>query len=486
MAKLPPNVQYIGPESLGLPLATGKVRNTYAVPGHDDLLLPLATDRLSIFDFVLNALVKNKGEILNAMSVFWRLRLLADRCPHDLVACGAAIDDFLLPSLRGNIELQKRAVVVRKLKMVPREMIVRGYLTGSGWPKYQETGEVCGHKLPPGLHDGSKLPYPIFTPTSKATVGHDVHVDANSVVAEFGFGYERTVLQLYGLARDFCAERGILLVDTKFEMGEGVVFGDELLTPDSSRFWSRDAWLAAQAKGKVPPAFDKEFVRTWGKGLGIDKRNPENPDDVDWVHAQVVPPEILATTTQIYRYIFWRLTDKKLEVFQADEMGIDVDQPEINVDVVVGSESDLPQVTSAVEEVRELSGAGQVRLHVCSCHRNPDMLRMYIEQLKDVDVIVAGAGKAAALPGVVKSWLGHFGKDHIPVIGVALEGSDYADNDAAELSIAQLPGQPVELDAEGRVYFGAQGMRRALKAAVEDEFLPRKISPKEAKFNIGA
>ena len=484
MAKLPPNVQYIGPESLGLPLATGKVRNTYAIPGHDDLLLPLATDRISIFDFVLNALVKNKGEILNAMNIFWRLKLLEGLFPHDLVSYGAEIDNFLPPDLRGNIELQKRAVVVRKQEMISRELIVRGFLTGSGWPKYRDTGQVCGHKLPEGLHDGSRLPYPIFTPTSKATVGHDVHVDADGVVEEFGFAYERAVLQLYELARDFCAERGIILVDTKFEMGSGVVFADELLTPDSSRFWSEVAWLAAQAKGKVPQAFDKEFVRIFGKELGIDKRDPEDPTDVAWVHEQTIPQHVLDMTTRIYRYIFWRLTGRKLEAFQQDVMKLAVDLPTVNIDVVIGSESDLPQVQDVLAEVEEWPGAGTVRLHVCSCHRNPEMLRMYLKELTDVDVVVAAAGKAAALPGVVKGWLGHFGKDQIPVIGVGLEGQSCDDNDAAELSITQLPGSPVELARDGRAYFGTHGLMAALQAAVSDEFLPKTIHPKQAKFNL--
>jgi len=481
VAKIPQEVLDQCPPIVGLELSNrGKVRDTYEVPGQDGFILPLATDRISIFDFLLRALVSQKGQVLNAMNIFWRWCVFGEMFAHDLVACGAGIDEYLPESLRGNPELQKRATIVRRLAMLPIEAVVRGYLTGSGWEAYQETGIVCGHRLPLGLQNGSELPCSIFTPTTKATVGHDLHVTADSVAERYGASFERRALQMYELARRFALARGIILVDTKFEGGLDAV-GDEVLTPDSSRFWEYTAWLAAQAKGKVPPAYDKQFVREWGLTKGINKRQPEVDQDVEYVHSLDVPKAVLEQTKLIYRYIFWRLTGLKLEAFQRQEMGIDVANPVVNVDVVLGSRSDLDQVSPAIQFLK--TAAGQVRVHVISCHRNPEVLRRYVMDLSDVNLIVAAAGKAAALPGVLKAWLNHF-ENPIPVIGVAMAGDDDSANNAACLSIEQLPGMPVELDAQGSAYFGPAGMMDACNAAFSNEFLPRPIATKPAEFDI--
>jgi len=481
MAKIPNLVKGNPLPGLSL-LSQGKVRDTYGLPDYPDNLLPVASDRISIFDHVLAALVEGKGAILTAMNVFWRAEVLKG-FEHDLVAFGTGIDKFLPEALRGRPELQARALVIRKLEMDPVERIVRGVLTGSSVEPYMETGMVCGHRLPPGLHDGSKLPFSIFTPTTKEEEGHDVHITADSVAEKYGVMPERISLQAYTQAAEFAAGRGILLADTKFE-GVGSVIADEVLTPDSSRYWSIAAWIEAQKKGKLPQAYDKEFVRTWGKEIGINKRDPKKPEDVAWVHDQIVPQDVLAQTTRLYRYIFWRLTGMMLEWFQKEKMDIAVEPPHRRIDVVLGSRHDLGQVLDGVRLTNE---DADIQVHVCSCHRNPDELRNYAKKVAQegkVDVIVAGAGKAAQLPGVLKAYLVAEGALNIPVIGVGFTGLDEAANLAAAISIEQLPGQPVELDEDGRAYAGNNGMIVACEAAAKHEFLPRGIAAVSAEWNI--
>ncbi|MBI3290765.1 AIR carboxylase family protein, partial [Candidatus Falkowbacteria bacterium] len=292
--------------------------------------------------------------------------------------------------------------------------------------------------------------------------------------------------------RKYAAERGIILVDTKLEMGKDLYFGDELLTPDSSRFWEQAAWIKAQKDGEVPQAFDKEFVRAWGKEIGIHERDPEKPEDVVWVQSRVVPEDILAMTTKLYRYIFWRLTGKKLEEFQIYRMGIHVKIPKVNVDVIIGSRTDLEQIRVGINYLKYAPnvcpGIGNIdfRVHVLSCHRNPDELRQYAKKAAvsgKVDVIIAGAGMAAQLSGMIKAYLAAEGSD-IPVIGVGFAGSTAEADQAARLSIEQLPGQPVELDSKGRAYFGGEGFCQACEAAVRDEFLPKRNAIKPAEWNI--
>jgi len=299
-------------------------------------------------------------------------------------------------------------------------------------------------------------------------------------------------LQLYELARRFALERGIILADTKFELGYplgqlvppylGLVLGDEVLTPDSSRYWGLVEWQKAIKAGKLPPSFDKQFVREWGKTVGIHKRNPDNEEDIAYVHGLSVPEDVLTQTTRLYRYIFWRLTGQKLEKFQKSYMGINVNMPPVAIDVIIGSTSDADQVYDPATAYMSTKGV-TTRLHVISCHRNPDALMNYAKDVSGVDVVVAAAGMAAQLPGVLKGWLDYFGKSHIPVIGVALAGKTDEESLAARLSMEQLPGQPVELNG-GRAYFGKEGMFDAMAAAISSEFLPRKNQVKPPMFDI--
>ena len=479
MPKLPPSV--VSEPIPGLQLrCRGKVRDTYALSQRPMWLLVVATDRLSIFDFVLPTLVPQKGEILTAMNIFWR-KMINEQFIQDLYAHGIGINSFVPHGLCENLDLKKRACVVNKVEMYPCEAIVRGYLTGSGLKAYVKDQAICGHRMPKGLVDGDRLSFPIFTPTTKAEEGHDEHITADSAARLFGAKIERASLQLYQAAEQYARSKGIILADTKFEWGQHpesgeLVLADEVLTPDSSRFWELTAWEKTQKSSmrSSPTSYDKQFVREWGKTHGIDKRDPLNPEDVAFVHGLQVPDEIIKRTQQIYRYIFWRLTGVKLEIFQEETMGLDAKPPKVKIEVVTGSDSDLGQMIPGLKVLDQIliKGDAQVRRNVISCHRNPEELARYAHDLPDDVIMIAGAGMAAALPGILKALLVKEGKGHIPVIGVAFAGKTEEENQAARLSIEQLPGRPVLLDPDGRAYFGPNGFTSACWAALKNEFLP--------------
>ncbi|MEX1997465.1 MAG: phosphoribosylaminoimidazolesuccinocarboxamide synthase [Candidatus Andersenbacteria bacterium] len=313
----------------------GKVRDTYVLPhALDDsqLQLVVATDRVSIFDFVLPSLIPQKGELLTALTAFWLWEKLTD-FPHHLVAAGVDIDYYLPRSLRSSPELQRRTLVVRRLSMIPVECIVRGYLTGSGWKSYQRNQSVCGVQLPAGLYDGAPLPEPIFTPTTKAEVGHDKPLDARIVAAQYGITFAEVSVAVYRRLSHYAASKGIIVADTKFEFGRGGVLADEVGTPDSSRFWDREEWEEALLRRQSPSPYDKELVRTWGKNIltpfggspaGISNLDPENRQHLAFVQEQVVPSEVIKETAKRYHEVFKRLTECSLGEFQQQRMGIRV------------------------------------------------------------------------------------------------------------------------------------------------------------------
>jgi len=263
-------------------LAAGKVRDMYAGP--DGLLLVVASDRVSAYDVVLPTPIPDKGRVLTALSVWW-FDKLADLVPHHLVSA----DDPAIPA-----RWRGRAMLVRRLEMLPVECVARGYLAGSGVSAYRETGAVSGVPLPPGLADGSRLPEPIFTPTTKAPVGaHDEAMtldDVRAVVGDLADRLREVTLAVYRRAADLAAGRGILLADTKLEFGLDpagtLTLGDEVLTPDSSRWWPADRWRP----GAAQPSYDKQFVRDW-LSAHWDRRGepPELPDEiVDQTRARYV------------------------------------------------------------------------------------------------------------------------------------------------------------------------------------------------------
>ena len=263
-------------------IARGKVRDLYAVD--DDHLLLVASDRLSAYDVVLPTAVPDKGAVLTGLSVWWFDRL-ADLVPGHLVTARVSeMPAVLQPHAE---KLRGRSMLCRRLEMVPVECVARGYLTGSGLADYRATGGICGEPLVAGLEDGSKLPEPVFTPATKAAVGdHDENVSYDAVVAavgaELAAELRRITLAVYGRGAALAAERGILLADTKLELGHdraGVLtLGDEVLTPDSSRFWPADGWQP----GRPQPSYDKQYVRDWLDASGWDRTapGPELPDEV--------------------------------------------------------------------------------------------------------------------------------------------------------------------------------------------------------------
>jgi phosphoribosylaminoimidazole-succinocarboxamide synthase len=274
-----------------LPLvARGKVRDVYGVG--DDHLLIVTTDRLSAFDVVLPDPVPGKGAVLTAVANFWFERT-RNIVPNHLAALPL---EEVLPDPQERAQVEGRAIVVRKLKALPVEAVVRGYLIGSGWKDYQRSGQVCGIDLPAGLRMADKLPEPIYTPSTKAALGaHDENIDFEATRALLGDSLAAQVrdvsLEIYTRCAAYARERGIIIADTKFEFGldpDGdLVLIDEVLTPDSSRFWPADEYRP----GESPPSFDKQFVRDYLETLDWDKRPP----------APRLPPEVLEKTAAKYR-----------------------------------------------------------------------------------------------------------------------------------------------------------------------------------------
>lgn len=469
----------------------GKVRDTYELNG--EKMLVVSTDGLSIFDFVLNALVPEKGMILTAMSHFWFRLLGGHGVRTHFVAAGSQIDAYLPAGIRGNQDLQSRAMVVERLDMHPVEFIARACLTGTGLKEYKRSGTVCGHRLPEGLQDGDQLPYLLDTPTTKAEDGHDEALDAAAIRAKYP-RETQVLLDVFTIISSFAEKRGILFADTKLEFGrdrEGrPVLGDEVATPDSSRWWDRSVWLEGRraVERKAPPPFDKQLVRAWGIGYGVNTLNPLNPDHVVFVHALVVPAHLIRATTQTYRYIFWRLFAMTLEEYLYHELGVLLPKKKKRVAIVFGSASDIEQVSGVLRVMSHLREGflEQPSVHIVSCHRNPIELDSFAASgCSGADVVIAAGGKAFALPGVLDALLQSKGMD-IPVIGVALGKPDTRAFEAAKLSIEELPGQPVVMDeVNGRAYAGVEGFLQALERVSSGELPPPKPRVnKPAKFNI--
>ena len=284
------------------PVKSGKVREIYDI---GDSLVMVATDRISAFDHILRNQVEDKGKVLTQMSKFW-FDFTKDIVPNHMISVDAAD----MPEFFGQPGFNGNSMLCRKLHMIPVECIVRGYITGSGWASYQETGLVCGIRLPEGLSESEKLPEPVYTPSTKAEIGdHDENVSFEKTIEviekEFpGKGREYAekirdyTLEIYKKCADYARGRGIIIADTKFEFGvdeEGnVVLGDEMLTPDSSRFWPLEGYEA----GKSQPSYDKQFVRDWLR---------ENPDsDYD------LPQEVIDKTIAKYKEAYQLLTGEEL------------------------------------------------------------------------------------------------------------------------------------------------------------------------------
>jgi phosphoribosylaminoimidazole-succinocarboxamide synthase len=280
-------------------IGKGKVRDIYAVG--DDKMLIVTSDRLSAFDVVLSDPIPDKGRVLNEMANFWFSKL-GHVVPNQLTG----IDPETVVKGEERAQVRGRSVVVKKLKPLPIEAVVRGYIIGSGWKDYQKTGKVCGIELPKGLQQAQKLPEPIFTPATKAETGHDENISFAEVVKLIGKDKAEKVreisIRLYKEASEFAAKKGIIIADTKFEFGlndrDEIVLIDEVLTADSSRFWPADSYQV----GMSPPSFDKQYVRDYLETLDWDKTPP----------APKLPAEVITRTSEKYREALERLTGRKL------------------------------------------------------------------------------------------------------------------------------------------------------------------------------
>ena len=278
----------------------GKVRDVYDID--ETRLLLVATDRVSAFDCVMPNQVPRKGEILTKISVFWFEKLRGITKNHLITTDFDEMPD----DIRKHPQLRGRSTLVRKTEVFPVECVVRGYLEGSGWKDYQATGEICGHKLPEGLRQCEKLPRPIFTPATKASSGHDENIDetrfAEIIGEETAHILKTRTLEIYKTASEYALSQGIIIADTKFEFGldsdGNILLIDEVLTPDSSRFWSADTY----SPGKAQASFDKQFVREYLETLDWNKQPP----------APELPAKIVEATTSRYLEAYRLLTGKEL------------------------------------------------------------------------------------------------------------------------------------------------------------------------------
>ena len=283
-------------------LGRGKVRDLYAV---GDALLLVATDRISAFDHVLGTGIPGKGKILTQISLFW-FDLLSGIVPNHLIA--SDVEDFPASLQPYAEQLRSRSMLVKRAQMFPVECVARGYLAGSGWKEYKSAGTVCGIPLQKGLQDGSRLPEPLFTPSTKSQDGsHDENISFSSVEIEVGpeaaHELRRLTLAIYRRAAEHAESRGLILADTKFEFGktaDGIVLADEVLTPDSSRFWEAAAWKP----GGAQPSFDKQFVRDYLERIQWNKQEP----------APGLPDDVAERTLSKYLQAFRRLTGRSLDL----------------------------------------------------------------------------------------------------------------------------------------------------------------------------
>ena len=282
--------------------ASGKVRDVYRVD--NDHLLFVATDRISAFDYVLATGIPNKGKVLTQLSLFW-FDLLRDIVPNHLVT--ADVKQYPAVLRPYEEQLRGRSMLVVRADMVAIECVVRGYISGSAWKEYKQTSSVCGISLPPGLRESDQLPEPIFTPATKALSGHDENISFERMAQQAGPALSRELrdlsMRIYQTAADYARQRGIIIADTKFEFGRtagGLVLADEVLTPDSSRFWPADTYQPGQAQ----ESFDKQYVRDYPEEIRWNKQPP----------APALPAEVALQTSEKYLEAYRRLTGRELSV----------------------------------------------------------------------------------------------------------------------------------------------------------------------------
>jgi len=281
---------------------SGKVRDVYTLD--DKQLLFVASDRISAFDYILATGIPHKGRVLNQISLFW-FDYLADIVPNHLIT--ADVEKYPAAARKYADQLRGRSMLVRRAEMFPVECVVRGYISGSAWKEYKSTGKVSGIALPPGLKESDAFPEPIFTPSTKATTGHDENISFDQmcqiVGVETASHLRDLTLRIYKKAAAYARQRGIIIADTKFEFGRtdhGITLADEVLTPDSSRFWPADKY----APGRAQDSYDKQYVRDYLEQIHWNKQPP----------APALPPEVARRTSEKYLEAYFQLTGHKLDV----------------------------------------------------------------------------------------------------------------------------------------------------------------------------
>jgi phosphoribosylaminoimidazole-succinocarboxamide synthase len=282
--------------------ASGKVRDVYNLDAEH--LLFVATDRISAFDYVLATGIPHKGRVLTQISLFW-FDFLRDVVANHVVT--ADVEKYPATAQKYADQLQGRSMMVMRAEMIPVECVVRGYISGSAWKEYKASGRVCGIELPPGLKESSKLPQPIFTPATKATTGHDENIPFDEMTRIVGVELSRQLrdlsLKVYSKAADYALQKGIIIADTKFEFGmtsKGITLADEVLTPDSSRFWPADKYQP----GRAQDSYDKQYVRDYLEQIRWNKQPP----------APALPAEVARQTSDKYLEAFHQLTGHELDV----------------------------------------------------------------------------------------------------------------------------------------------------------------------------
>jgi len=430
----------------------GKVRDVYDM---GDALLIVATDRISCFDVVLPTPIPGKGVVLTQMSKMW-FDLTRNIVRHHLRSTDVPA---AITNEKDRLELQGRTMVVDKADALPVEAIVRGYLSGSAWVEYQRSGTVCGIRLPAGLRESEKLPEPVYTPSTKAPDGaHDENISFEETVGIVGQrvaeDIRRVSLRLYAEAAEYARRRGIIIADTKFEFGlvQGeLTLIDEVLTPDSSRFWPASQYVV----GKGQPSFDKQYVRDYLNSIGWEKKPPA-PD---------LPEKVVLETTAKYREALRLLTQQN----GSDATGSPSETKPM-VSIVMGSQSDLETLKEASTVLKAFSVPHEIR--VISAHRTPEVARDFGLSAEDrgIKVIIAGAGKSAHLAGVLASLT------LLPIIGVPMQTSDLGGLDSL-LSTVQMPGGiPVATVAIGKAGAKNAGLLAVAILALQDHGLRAQLA----------
>jgi phosphoribosylaminoimidazole-succinocarboxamide synthase len=407
-------------------VARGKVRDVFAV---DDGLLLVATDRVSAFDVVMNEGIPHKGRVLTAVSAFW-FDQLRDVVPNHVITTDVtAMPAAVAPH---HEVLRGRTTYCRRANPLPVEFVVRGYLAGSGLKEYRAKGSICGVPLPPGLVESSRLPEPILTPTTKAAVGHDEPITFEQVREQLGAKIadraRAVALAIFDRASALAEKRGLLLADTKFEFGlihGELVWIDEALTPDSSRYWSKAEWK----EGVAQQPFDKQVLRDYLLKQDWNQKPPPPP----------LSPEIVAETSRRYLESARILTGR--DVLASNEPRRKTTQ----VAIVMGSDSDLETLQGGIQQLSDLGVPFEVR--VLSAHRTPDAAQRFAREAegRGVKVIIAAAGGAAHLAGAMAA------HSMLPVIGVPIASSPLSGFDALLSTVMMPPGIPVATVAVGKM-----------------------------------